>query len=616
MKVFWFFFSKKNRKKALLFEKRSKNFHTPMSAPASFDLGCLAIALLSLWLRTGFPILAIPGASADDGLFVRLAGSLGAGQWLGSFDNTTLVKGMFYPLFILLAFIAGVPLPIAEQLVYLAACYGMARFLRGCLTQDGWFPLLVFCGLALNPEAWSRDLARVIREGLYIGLSLAVVWLTLQASFLPLTTRWPIRRGIAIGALAGALGGAFWLTREEGLWLAPSVLVILGVAIVETIRGGREAGIGNTGVARRLALRAVPWLCALLVLAGLNGVVATLNWRHYGAFETTEVKSRNFRLGYNALARIKPETWQRYVVFPKDARAKAYAVSSAARELQPALDGPIGEQWRAIGCGQQSAKVCPEILAGWFQWALRDAVAAAGHYDTAADSSAFYRRLARQIDHACRQGALPCFPARASLAPPFRWQYVGDALHDAPRITLILFSLGTDDIGPYTSFSRPDLMASFSDMVGPIAPMNPGVSPDPAALRRQAIIRAIARRIAHLYRVAMLIGSVTACLGLAIGLIWRRHLGLPVAVVALVLASAAAVVTRIALLSYLDVTAIPSANALYASPAAPFAILFVLAGSFIGYGAISGRFRLRQTRPIPAAEGEAAAPQHHPPGAR
>jgi hypothetical protein len=27
MKVFWFFFSKKNRKKALLFEKRSKNFY-------------------------------------------------------------------------------------------------------------------------------------------------------------------------------------------------------------------------------------------------------------------------------------------------------------------------------------------------------------------------------------------------------------------------------------------------------------------------------------------------------------------------------------------------------------------------------------------------------------
>jgi len=27
MKVFWFFFSKKNEKKALLFEKRSKNFY-------------------------------------------------------------------------------------------------------------------------------------------------------------------------------------------------------------------------------------------------------------------------------------------------------------------------------------------------------------------------------------------------------------------------------------------------------------------------------------------------------------------------------------------------------------------------------------------------------------
>ena len=578
------------------------------STNRSFHFVCLAIALLSLWLRTGFPILAIPGASADDALFVHLARTLGAGHWLGNFDNTTLVKGMFYPLFILLAFIAGVPLPIAEQVVYLAACYGVACFIRRWRADDGWFALVVFCALALNPEAWSRDLARVIREGLYLGLSLAVVGLTLQASFPPAHRR-PVLRGIAIGILAGAAGGAFWLTREEGLWLAPAVMVILGVAVFDSILGHGDAGFDATGLARRLALRAVPWLCALLVLAAMNAFVAELNWRHYGAFETTEVQSRNFRLGYDALARIKPETWQRYVVFPKDARTKAYAVSSAARELKPALDGPIGDRWRAIGCGQQNVKVCPEILAGWFQWALRDAVAAAGHYDTAGDASAFYRTLARQIDQACRRGALQCSPARATLAPPFRWQYAGDALRDAPQITLILLSLGGNDIGPYESFTRPDLMVSFSDMVGPVAPTNLEPSTDRAVTHRQAIIRAITLRIADVYRVVMLVGAVTACLGLAIGVIWRRHLGpLPPALVALALASVTAVVTRIALLSYLDVTAIPSANSLYASPASPFAILFVLLGSFIGYRAVTGRYRALQTRPRPGAEAGSTAP--------
>jgi hypothetical protein len=47
---------------------------------------------------------------------------------------------------------------------------------------------------------------------------------------------------------------------------------------------------------------------------------------------------------------------------------------------------------------------------------------------------------------------------------------------------------------------------------------------------------------------------------------------------ALATGSAVAVLSRIALLAYLDVTAIPSANTLYASPATPFMILFAVTG--------------------------------------
>src|SRR6185369_8063741 len=122
-----------------------------------------------------------------------------------------------------------------------------------------------------------------------------------------------------------------------------------------------------------------------------------------------------------------------YIVFPADARQKAYAVSAAALELRPALEGAVGKSWLRASCKHVPRTPCSEILSAHFVWAFRDAVAAAGHYKSAPEALAFYDRLTAEIDAACRAGRLSCGPASASLAPPFRWNYVADALAIAPQ---------------------------------------------------------------------------------------------------------------------------------------------------------------------------------------
>ena len=137
----------------------------------------LALAGLSLWIRSGFAIHAIGSAGLDDALFVRLARSLwGGGFGSGPFDDTTLVKGMGYPLFVLGAFMAGVPLKLAEQGVYLATAAGVALLVVRAGRQR-WTGTILFAALALNPVFWTVELSRVIREGLYVSQSLAVVGL-------------------------------------------------------------------------------------------------------------------------------------------------------------------------------------------------------------------------------------------------------------------------------------------------------------------------------------------------------------------------------------------------------------------------------------------------------
>ena len=443
----------------------------------SFPFLCLLIALFSLGMRSGFPVHAIPAAVADDALFVSLARNLGAGHWLGSFNNVTLMKGMFYPLFIEVSFLIGLPLKIAEQLTYLATAYLAATLVRrATATPSGRsFPtpaFIIFVLLAFNPVLWTDQLARVIREGLYISLSLAVVVLTVWASFPRVDPAPRFARGLGRGAFAGLAGAAFWLTREEGLWLAPTVALIVGLALADTVchHFSETSNKSRPTLVSKVALRTIPWATAFVVFLLGTGTVALINFKHYGVFETTEVQSYSFRHAYGAISRIEHDSWQRYVVFPKDARDRAYAVSAAARELAPALDGPIGDAWRQIGCAAVGLQSCPEILSAWFLWAFRDAVAAAGHYRTARDARDYYTRLADEIDSACASGALRCLPPRATLAPPFRAEYVADALHTVPRVLGFIFHFGEGEIALRPSDGPTSQATSFGDMVGPIEP--------------------------------------------------------------------------------------------------------------------------------------------------
>src|SRR6516164_9445113 len=126
----------------------------------------LLIAAVSLWLRSAFPLTAMPVYKHDDQLFVRLAHYLAAGQWLGPYDNLTLAKGMFYPMFIAATFWLSVPLKIAEHLFYLFICGSAAGLVRRA--SGNKLSLVLFALLAFNPVLWNYGFARVLRQGVYL----------------------------------------------------------------------------------------------------------------------------------------------------------------------------------------------------------------------------------------------------------------------------------------------------------------------------------------------------------------------------------------------------------------------------------------------------------------
>jgi hypothetical protein len=257
----------------------------------------------------------------------------------------------------------------------------------------------------------------VTREEIYYGQTLLVLGLMLWVLFCPVRSQ---HRPL-YAAFAGATLGWFWLTREEGVWIVPALVLIVFVAVLRIFR--------NRWVMLRyprVSLRDQR-LCGLaVVLSIIIGVFVTtqiafdsVNWFVYGKFVGVDFKERNFQRALRAINSIHSGGTKPFVSITRAAMKRADAVSPAFASLAPYFDGP-GKAWETPGC-KFYPSICGEIGSAWFVWALRDAAASTGHYSSPSEASAFFGRLADEILAACKSGKLECEPQLIAEMPPIRW---------------------------------------------------------------------------------------------------------------------------------------------------------------------------------------------------
>ena len=374
----------------------------------------------------------------DDRLFIDLARHILNGDWLGPYDHRTLAKGPFYPMWIAAVFKSGVPLLLAQHLLYIMACLIFVIAVKPLL-QRQFIVLPVFVVLVFNPMSYTTSvMTQVLREGIYPALSVLVI--SFAAGLLIRYHRglitlviWSFGLGISMSA--------FWLTREEGIWLMPSVLVLITFAVVRALRT-RPVDLS------RIAIYALPFAVWLIIL----GSVAGINKTRYGTFTTVEFKSPDFLAAYGALSRVKHKAWKPAMPLPLEVRNRIYEVSPAFSELKPFMEGDSGKIWRhwldplreQYHNNPEIAKKMDaylekdpsgtwkdvffnyedDIIGGWFMWAFREAVAAAHYHTSGSVAAGYYRRLAKEVNAACSDGRLACGAERATMMPPWHNEYI------------------------------------------------------------------------------------------------------------------------------------------------------------------------------------------------
>lgn len=371
--------------------------------------------LVRMWLAEGMPLLAIPKHMHDDRLYVTLAKNIFEGHWLGTYNVFTLIKGPFFPIWIALMKFLGIPLLLGVNILYAASCLMLVQALR-TIINNKTFSVLLYLVLLYNPAGFDVELTRATREMLYLSLTLMVVACALGIYLHSWDTSrswlWEIRMGISFGC--------FWLTREEGIWIFPFLLIIIIARLFIYIN------IRNWSLARSwLAVKV--WIVPLLIWLLMWNVVNLINYRYYGVYAKTEMDAHSFKAAYGALTRVVPPKIIRYVPVTRLARQKIYDISPSFRELADYFEGPSGLiVWSEMGIRAGTEKTKEnrmEILGGWFMWSFRDAVATAGYYNNGRYPEEYYARLADEINIACATGQLECLPERTTLAPVLYWYH-------------------------------------------------------------------------------------------------------------------------------------------------------------------------------------------------
>jgi hypothetical protein len=484
-----------------------------------------------------------------------------------------------------LVFLTGLPLFTAQHILYAAACWLVVRALRP-LVPSPWLRTVLFAALLFNPVTFDGiRTMRVARQDLLPALSLIIV-----ACFLALYARsGGARRSLVRwAALAGVALPVFWMDREEGIWLVPCILLLWIAAAGRILRQRLQDRPARLAIT---ALPAVGWAAGLCLVAGIN-------FFHYGLFTTCEFRRQEFQSACGALIRVTPSPFRPGIAVARETRERIYAVSPAFAELRGYLEGPGGEGWAAAsGVVTHLPASEHEFAAGWFVWALRDAVVAAGHGGSGPDAMAYYARLAREVNAACDSGRLKAGSRRSGIQPPLRWADLPQLLDATRRAARLAFLFKDIDVHTPPSIGTPRELILFADLTrGRLSPTPEGEHIYPKQRWLDGVRVKILEKVAAAYAwcAPFLAGSgLIALIASMIVAAQRRVFPYFAFAGAAMLASIAAMV---AICAIIDVTSFPAVDIAYLTGCPGMALLAAFSG-WLALAEALGRRKLQVADP-------------------
>lgn len=348
----------------------------------------MAIVVVRLYLTGDRDILAL-NSPHDEYWYIDSAFN---GIWGGRYNEMTLIHLPVYSAWLALLDLLGLPARLAIDAAWLAAS-GYLAYAVGRLARASWAGLLLFGFLAFHPYV-IRIFDRALAETLLTVLTPAVLAAAIEL--------WRRRdedgstpRRIALGVYYAGFALAYYVRSEGVVLLVP--LLLLGCW---SLYDRRNWWLRSEGRKLPITLFALPLAATL----ALGCALCAANYAKWGVWATQELAAPGYKSAMAALASIDTGRTPKQVTVTREMLALAFRESPTFRELQPAMDGPVGSGWAALSAPYVAQP--GEIGNGWFYWALRDVAAKTGWHADARLAEGKYAAAAAELKQAFDEGRL------------------------------------------------------------------------------------------------------------------------------------------------------------------------------------------------------------------
>ena len=379
----------------------------------SFFLAMVLFGVLKEFLVYNLPIMAVPKGIHDDWIMVHMADALRSGQWLGEYNDLTLTKGMFFPLYLAVLNFLRLSYLSVSALLYTVSCMIFVYALRPLLKKY-WACFTLYLVLLWNPVSYSvQAFQRVYRNSIsYIQVllifgGLLALWLRRKE---------PVKKQI-LWLLTVAVGMVtFFYTREDAIWVEPFLLVFLlvylGTMFFSWKKEHRREYVG----------KAVLVLLPFLSVWGAGQLIAQENDNHYNIRLTNELQKGGFAEMYKSMMAVKPEEDIPGVTMTREKIARMCDECPTLEKLEPYIQSS-----RLYWAGSGENEKDWEVRDGWVFWIFRTALAQAGYYTDGETVNQVCLQIRDELEAAMDEGRL----TRQATMPstymsPWREGYLGD----------------------------------------------------------------------------------------------------------------------------------------------------------------------------------------------
>lgn len=366
----------------------------------------ISLILIKQLLVIGMPLFAHAGAGHDDRLMINMAGSLINGEWLGEYSEKTLIKGLFFPLFLVANDFLGIPYSLSIPGIYSIGCVIFVVGIKKLFPTE--LPLfIIFLALLFNPISFADEtFLRVYRSSLTATQALIVS----GSMFAVYLNRFEKKWIQMVWAICGGLGlASIWHTREDGIWIIP---LVLGVMVITGISIICQKELLLKEKVKKTIITAIP--VGILVLSTV--IISSINYSHYGIYTTNELSKSNFSNVMKLIYSVQSSEEVERAAVPRSTMTKIYAVSPTLNSIKLELDASL-DRWSWY---EKDAKV-RQVEDGFYLWALREAVSNAGYYENAVKANDFYKDVAQELEAGFASGELESRPTMPStLMSPWR----------------------------------------------------------------------------------------------------------------------------------------------------------------------------------------------------